>query len=588
MKLKLTLLIFLFITEINGFTQIIYDLQDDLLEYSMINALNNGGQLDDEIVMSNPPIIQADLNSNGQLDYITSYPAIDEVYIYFDQPDFTDNLYIPHNGPNLIISGSDYFGSSFTVGDFNGDNKDDLLIGAKAVSGDGEAYIIYGNSTLPTTGNITISDIKNITVSFAGWSGEPDTFGEQVCAADLNNDGFDEIIVSAPGYTPMSNKGSIFIINGSSSLPSIIEATTDSDIIIEGGDVFDHIGRYLRKGDFNDDNYEDLVFTSPHWPGAGSAGQRGKAWILFGSNNLLDYFNIGQTYSEITGFAGKNMSDEMAFAAVGDINGDEVDDLILSSVKYDAPIIYPSSNNFGTVYVNYGPISPGEDYLNVEDFPNQTQIFPNQEDIGILNTYMFIGSRFGQSISTMDINNDGNDDLLIGAPGYSRLPPTGSQTNEGGAFIILGSSSLGDVIYEDSQYARFLADIDVNGQFGRAVSFLNINQDNKIYASIADLQTHLIYLFNLDVTTEIEFTEKPVISLFPVPTKDILNIRTEIAGYYHITLSNILGQEILSKETISIKNITIDISDFDSGIYIIKLIDSKSKLNVYKTKFIKQ
>ena len=99
----------------------------------------------------------------------------------------------------------------------------------------------------------------------------------------------------------------------------------------------------MRKGDFNNDNFEDLVFTSAYWPGAGANGQRGKAWILFGNNSLPSYFNISQTYSQITGFAGQNQNDEMAYASAGDINGDGIDDLILCAGKFDAPV-YPTPN----------------------------------------------------------------------------------------------------------------------------------------------------------------------------------------------------------------------------------------------------
>ncbi len=503
MRLKSILFNYIFLTYSIVTAQIVYDLENDD-QQSIINAISSLGMVDDQVGMANAPIITADLNNNGILDYITAQHAADFVYIYFDQSDFTDELYYPHEGPSLIITGALHLGSSFTSGDFNGDNIDDLLIGAKSEGGDGEAFVIFGSSSLPTTGTSTINSLIDVRLSFSGFSGNNDLFGAQVCAADLNNDGFDEIIIGATVAWYQgdgSGRGSVYIIYGSSSLPSVIQARTESDIIIEGNEPFDHIGKYLKKGDFNNDNFDDLVFTSAYWPGAGANGQRGKAWILFGNNSLPSYFNINQTYSQISGFAGQNQNDEMAYASAGDINGDGIDDLILCAGKFDAPV-YPATNNFGKVYINYGPIQPGQDYSDVESFSNQTQIFPHPEDLDYSHTYMYIGSHFGQSISTMDINNDGFDDLLIGAPGYSRWPSTGSQTNEGGAFIILGSSSLDGVIYEESQYAQFIAEngpYNPNQSFGRAVNFITTNNDNKVYASICDVEESLIYLFDLGI-----------------------------------------------------------------------------------------
>ena len=469
---------------------------------SIINATASMGMVDDQVGMSGPPIISMDLNDNGISDYVTAHHAADYTYVFFDQIDFTEEIYYPHEGPNLIISGAFKLGSSFTSGDFNGDGIDDLLIGAKAQGGDGEAFVIFGSASIPTSGTYNISDIMDVRLSFVGFSGNSDLFGDQVCAADLNNDGFDEIIVGATVAwyeADGSGRGSVYVVYGNSTLPSIIQARTESDIIIEGSYLFDHIGKYLISGDFNNDNYEDLVFTSAYWPGAGAGGQRGKAWVLFGSSSLQNYYNVGESYPEITGFAGQYQGDEMAYAGMGDINGDDIDDLILTCGKY------PDQYNTGITYINYGPIPMGNDY-SVDDYPNQTKIIPSVSSL-------FTDAKLGQGIATYDINNDGYDDLLLGGPGYSRWPLiTGSRTTEGVAFIIMGGANLPDEMNptEDAIF-KFLANNqnnypDYSISFGRAVNFIKMN-NNKIYTAIADIERSKIYLFEPKVDDVISFTD---------------------------------------------------------------------------------
>lgn len=567
---------------------ITYDLENDD-EYGIINSIGVIGTIDDQIQMAQHPIKSCDINNNGQLDYVTAKHDVGKFFILLDQPDLnTSSVFVPGSGNSVVVNGAAHLGSDFSVGDFNGDGIDDVLIGAMSENGDGEAFVIYGTTNFIGNGSYDINNIADVRVSFSGFSGNPDLFGSQVNSADLNNDGFDDIIIGATvaWYEgDGSGRGSIYVKYGNSNLPSIVEATEDSDIIIEGDGSFDHIGKYLVTGDFNSDNFDDLVFTSPHWPGAGADGQRGKAWILFGSENMSAHYNVAESNNEITSFAGENQSDEMAFASVADFNGDGVDDLVLSAGKYDADISFPSSNNFGRVYINFGPISPGETYDSVEDYSSQTQLAPNPQDIDYSHTYMYIDSKFGQSVASRDINGDGFDDLLIGAPGYSRWPSTGSQTNEGGAFIILGRESMEEILYASSQYAVFLSVNDVselpNLEFGRAVNYVSTN-NGKTLAAVCDVMRSKIYLFDLQDIVAIDDENHIVESTnllknYPNPFNSSTTIKYSLQNRSKVQISiyNLKG-ELITKLVDKIQESGMyyakwDAQNVSSGVYIINM-----------------
>ena len=191
MKLKVFVFVS-FLIILSAPAQVVYDLENND-QISMINAISGLNNGDDGISRAQAPIIAVDLNNNGILDYITAMSGSDFLYIYFDQQDFTEQYYYPHEGrlilyaemklpgeawlefkiiyvfkscswqwfaSNLIITGAAYLGSAFASGDFNGDGIADVLVGAYRELGDGEAFVIFGSESLPTTGFENIYDLR--------------------------------------------------------------------------------------------------------------------------------------------------------------------------------------------------------------------------------------------------------------------------------------------------------------------------------------------------------------------------------------------------------------------------------------------
>src|SRR6266550_3848250 len=138
-------------------------------------------------------------------------------------------------------AGNDFGWRAAPAGDVNGDGVEDLIVGAPSYDGiagfAGRAYLFYG----PFTGDINAADADAI-ISAEAFG---DNLGISVASAgDVNNDGFDDIIIGARSNdTRGIQSGRVYLFYGpiSGSL-----AATDADAIISGAE-FNEIGHVVAS-----------------------------------------------------------------------------------------------------------------------------------------------------------------------------------------------------------------------------------------------------------------------------------------------------------------------------------------------------
>ncbi len=123
-------------------------------------------------------------------------------------------------------------GSTIAAGDVNGDGIDDLLIGAA-----GKVLVYYGR---PDFNPATIP--PDVVISSADGG-----FGSALAVlSDLDGDGFKEIIIGAPKATVNGNaeQGRLYIVKGGSGPRTINLATATADLLtkIDGAAFFDRFG----------------------------------------------------------------------------------------------------------------------------------------------------------------------------------------------------------------------------------------------------------------------------------------------------------------------------------------------------------
>jgi hypothetical protein len=162
-----------------------------------------------------------DVNGDGKSDMLIGAPGCSSnagiVYLVYGSASpasFTLSGSMSQGVSFIGATVGDQVGSSVAVGgDFNGDGKADMLIGAPGYSSNtGVVYLIYGSASLTNLALAVFSGSNGI--KFTGEYGGCYTGHSVSLRGDVNGDSKADILIGASGYA--SNKGKVYLIYGTS------------------------------------------------------------------------------------------------------------------------------------------------------------------------------------------------------------------------------------------------------------------------------------------------------------------------------------------------------------------------------------
>ncbi|MFP8944377.1 hypothetical protein ACLIYM_23460 [Streptomyces fenghuangensis] len=388
--------------------------------------------------------------------------------------------------------------------DFDGDGYRDLAVGAPgaafgSLEEAGAVVVMYGSASSVSTTRRTV--ITQASPGVPGAAEERDMFGAAVASADLDRDGYADLLVGTPREDVGSreSRGSVTVLwGGPGGLSGGATITPPADF--GEGSLYCGFGMALATGDMDGDGAPEVSvgsrcegsgYTGPFDRTGRAAASKRHQNIGMGRGVVMGDVN-GDGLAErfwLPGPASGDLGGKVSFeyldpstglpaglphadghtGLVGDVNGDGYGDLVTGVPRDDRRGAPGAAHPGGEIQVLYG----GAQGISADQHP---RVF-HQDTPGVPGVGEY-DDEFGQSLSLGDVDGNGYTDVLVGAPGEA----IGSRERAGTTVLLRGSpaglTTAGAAAYhQDTASVPGVAEAE--DLFGHAVHLADLDGDGR-------------------------------------------------------------------------------------------------------------
>ena len=375
-------------------------------------------------------------------------------------------------------------GSFFWIGDLNNDGIDDLAVnapnsfGSEGSTNGGELYIFYGDTERYLDSSYEIDLMSRDPDVVIRGARDDVKLPSDMAVGDLDGDGNIDLILGM-SLQPMC--GRVYILWGDGSPLSSIIDLYDPGTLRPNGDPYGFLrtsdqmiiaghlapvpwpesdyltGQSVIVEDLDDDNNDDLIFSSPGW---------NHIVILWGQG---DRDALGNEMTIIQDHLVSRLGDTMV---IGDIDGDGTFDIAAGAPIRTNEELYDIQTGAVLTFFDVGKLR-GNDTIGTDDIARPIIWGRDPYD------------HVGEGLLIDDLNGDGKDDLIIGSPDSDGLDE--KRQRSGDIFLIWGddiatfpTNMIGDIDSDKHIRGALGDDDDISGnRIGSIFELADIDHDGR-------------------------------------------------------------------------------------------------------------
>ncbi|MBI3448669.1 MAG: FG-GAP repeat protein [Acidobacteria bacterium] len=299
-----------------------------------------------------------------------------------------------------------------------------------------------------------------------------DDLGSAVATADVDGDGFADIILGAPLSDSLggtrTDAGAVYLVYGRRAQWSDTDlAAPPTDVVrIWGARAGDGLGAAVASGDLNGDGYDDLILGAPSSDSvADSRPGAGTVYVIYGGATRLADIDLAAPPAGVARFFGADPVDALGSAlGAADINLDGRDDLIIGAPYGDG--LDNLRADAGEAFIVYGQAAHFGD-VDLASPPSGTVRVAGAD----------AGDLLGSAVATGDFGGGGRPDVALGAP--SAASAGNARSRAGEVAVIYGDSAPSgdiDLATPPSGVIRFFGPV-AGGALGTALAMGDLNGD---------------------------------------------------------------------------------------------------------------